>query len=268
MPLVAGRGLSATDTSTGPHVAVINETMARLYFGEAIPIGRTFSVHDDGKDASDLDDIEVVGVVKDAKYTALEEERTPAAFFPPAQHQRNFLFTLLARYDGNTAAVVPALRRAVSEIDPNLPVGDVTTLERLVDDSVINRRAVAQLTALFGLLALVLASIGIYGVASYGVARRTNEFGLRVALGASRRQVLALVLSETLRTAFRGVAIGLVIAVVFGRLASGLLFGLSPYDPLAVGLAVVMTIAVSLIAGIVPARSAMRVDPLDALRWH
>jgi len=267
MPILAGRTLSRRDTAATRRVAVINETMARTYFGEPFPLGRTFTVHDDeNAETKDLENIEVVGVVRDAKYMTLEERQMPAAFFPHTQHRRNFLFTLVVRHDGAAAAVVTAMREAVANIDPNLPFNDVTTLERLVDDSVVNRRAIAQLSAFFGLLAMVLACIGIYGVTSYGIARRTNEFGIRMALGAGKRHVLWLVLGDTLRTGVLGIAIGLVIAAAGGRSISSLLVGLTPRDPVATGAAVVTMLAVSVLAGYVPACRATRIDPLRALR--
>jgi predicted permease len=267
MPILAGRPLSRRDTAATRRVAVINETMARTYFGEPFPLGRTFTVHDDeNAETKDLENIEVVGVVRDAKYMTLEERQMPAAFFPHTQHRRNFLFTLVVRHDGAAGAVVTAMREAIANVDPNLPFNDVTTLERLVDDSVVNRRAIAQLSAFFGLLAMVLACIGIYGVTSYGIARRTNEFGIRMALGAGKRHVLWLVLGDTLRTGVLGIAIGLVIAAAGGRSISSLLVGLTPRDPVATGAAVVTMLAVSVLAGYVPACRATRIDPLRALR--
>jgi predicted permease len=269
MPILAGRGLSDRDTASSPKVAVINETMARLYFGEPLPLGRTFSVEDDEKgDGSQWRDIQVVGVARDAKYFTLVERQRPAAFFPHAQHSRYFLWSLVARHDpsSNSGALLPAIRRAVAEVDPNLPIGAVTTLSNLVDDSAVSRRAVAQLSAFFGLLAVVLASIGIYGVTSYGIARRTNEFGVRMALGANRSHVLRLVLGETAWLGVAGVTIGLLLALAGGRFVSSLLFGLTPYDPVAIGIAATAMIAVALLAGYLPALRATRIDPLVALR--
>ena len=269
MPIVAGRALDVRDTATSRRVAVINQTMARMYFNEAVPLGRTFSVHDGEKEdeRAQWESIEVVGVVKDAKYMDLEERQRPAAFFPHVQHAKHFLFNLVIRHDGEADAVLPAVRRAVAEIEPNLPLNDVTTLGRLVDDNVVNRRAIAQLSAFFGLLAALLACIGIYGVTSYGITRRTNEFGIRIALGARKGQVLWLVLGETARLGMAGVAVGLMLAMAGGRFVSSLLFGLTPYDPAAIAVAASAMIAVALVAGYVPARRATRIDPLVALRY-
>ena len=268
MPILAGRGLSVHDSASSPKVAVINETMARMYFGEPLPLGRTFSLIDDDKggDASQWRDVQVVGVAKDAKYFTLFEDQQPAAFFPHSQHARFFLPRLAVRHGSDEAAVLPAIRRAIADVDPNLPMGRVISLGSLIDFGVVNRRAVAQLSAVFGLLAVLLASVGIYGVTTYGTSRRTNEFGVRMALGAERRHVLWLVLGETARLGVAGVVIGLLLAMTAGRFVSSLLFGLTPYDPLAIGAAAAAMIAVALLAGYLPALRATRVDPLLALK--
>ncbi len=267
MPIIAGRPLDARDSRTAPKVAVVNQTMARMYFGEPLPLGRTFTVHDDETTgATEWENITVVGVVKDAKYMELEEKQMPAAFFPHTQHQRRFLSAIVVRHNGDVASVLPSIRRALATVDPNLPVDNVTTLGRLVDDSVVNRRAIAQLSAVFGALATFLACVGIYGMVSYGITRRTNEFGIRLALGARRSQVLWLVLSETMWLGSAGVGVGLMIALAAGRFVSSVLFGLTPYDPQAIGVAVVTMLAVSMLAGYLPAWRATRIDPLVALR--
>jgi ABC-type antimicrobial peptide transport system permease subunit len=191
----------------------------------------------------------------------------PAAFYPHAQHP-GFLYTLVTRTTGNPRALVPAIRRAVAEIDPNLPVADSATLAQTVDDSVLNQRLVAQLSTFFGILAAFLAAIGIYGVMSYGISRRTNEFGVRMALGAARRDVLWMVLRESLRLVFVGVAIGLALALAMSRLAISLFYGVKPYDPLAIGLPIAAMIAIALLAGYLPARRATKIDPLIALRYE
>jgi predicted permease len=269
MPVLVGRGLSDRDDAMAPKVAVINETMARAYFDAPFPLGRTFSLTDDEKgDPAQWQNIQVVGVVRDAKYMTLLEHQRPAIFFPHKQHLKHFLFSLVVRHDpaSTSATLMPAIHRAVSEVDPNLPIGSVTTLTRLVDDSVVNRRAMAQLSAFFGLLAIVLASIGIYGVTSYGIARRTKEFGVRIALGATRSDVLRLVLSETAQLGITGIAIGLLLALAIGQFVASLLFGLTPYDPTAILIAAAAMIGVALVAGYIPAWRATRIDPLLALK--
>ncbi len=261
IPVLLGRGLSERDTAASRRVAVINEAMARVYFPDGSPLGRTFSVG--GNEG--WRDIEVVGVAKNAKYMDVEERQRLAAFYPYPQHH-GFLYNFVVRHAGGAKAALPRIRRAVGEVDANLPVGDVLTLEQLVDRSVVKQRVVAQLSTLFALLAALLASVGIYGVTSYAVARRTNEIGVRMALGAQRADVLWMVLRETLRLALAGGAVGIALALTFGALVERLLFGLKPADPAAIGAATGLMIAVALLAGWVPARRATRIDPMAALR--
>jgi predicted permease len=265
MPVVLGRGLSSQDTKSSRKVAVINETMVRSYFGGSSPLGRTFSIIGD---APDSQNVEVVGVVKDAKYKDLQEDPTPVAFYPHSQHAGTFLYSFVVRCSGNPKLLAPEIAAAIRQVDPNLPVDDFTTLSAIVDDSVSDHRMVAQLCTFFGLLAVFLSCIGIYGLMSYGVARRTSEFGVRMALGAQRRNVLWLVLKETLWLVVIGLALGLMLAPVVSRLATSLLFGLNSYDPLTIGLAMTAMLSVALLAGYIPARRATRVEPMVALRYE
>ncbi|HEX4809625.1 MAG TPA: FtsX-like permease family protein [Bryobacteraceae bacterium] len=235
--------------------------MARSYFPGGSPIGRTFSVGD----SPEWQNIQVVGVTKDAKYMSLRERNMPAAFYPHSQHGM-FLYTLIARYSGNPKLVIPEIRNAVHAVDPDLPVGDVTSFEAIVDNSVLNQRLVTQLSTFFGILAALLSCIGIYGVVSYGVARRTNEFGLRMALGAERANVLFMIIRETSRVLIIGLALGLVLALASGRLVESQLFGLKPYDPFAIFIALAVMLAVALFAAYLPAHRATRIDPVAALR--
>jgi predicted permease len=262
MPIVLGRGLDVRDTLASRKVAVINETMARVYFNNS-PIGRTFSHPDD----PDFQNLEVVGVVKDAKYENLDERQRPAAFYPHAQHiGGRFLYTLIARHSGDSARRIPEIRAAIHEIDPNLTLGETTTLEQLVEDSVVDKRMVAQLSTFFSAVAALLAGIGIYGVVSFGSARRTAEFGIRTALGARRSQVLWIILRDTLQMAIVGTAIGVLLALASGSLIQSQLFGLSSTDPVTFMLAIFAILTVALFAGYLPARQAMHIDPMIALR--
>ena len=270
MPIVLGRSLMPEDSASSRKVAVINETLARTYFAGESPLGRTFSVGGDPGSPSHSTEwlnIEVVGVVKDAKYMNLNEQPMPAAFYPHSQHP-GYLYNFVARYSGDPATLAHAIVKTVGEIDPNLPVGEFSTLAQVVDDSVLNHRLVAQLCTFFGVLAALLVCIGIYGLMSYGVTRRTNEFGVRLALGAGRRNVVWLVLRETLGLVLAGILIGLALAPALSRLAASFLFGLKFYDPLSVGAAMAAMIAVALFAGYLPARRAAKVDPVVALRYE
>ena len=266
MPVVLGRALGPGDTAASRKVAVINETMARTYFPGISPLGRSFTVSAGIGSPSEWQNLEVVGVVKDAKYFNLEEEQNPAAFYPHSQHLPMILNRFIVRYRGDLRSIVPDIRRAAAEIDPNLPVAESQTLIQHIDNAVLNRRLVAQLSTFFGALAAFLACIGIYGVMSYGVARRTNEFGIRMALGAERGHVLRIVLGEAFWLGLAGVAIGLALALASGRLVTSLLVGLKPYDPLSIGMAMAAMISVALFAGYLPARRATRIDPMVALR--
>jgi len=262
MPILMGRDLSERDTAASPKVAVINETMGHQYFGDSLPLGHTFSLGDD----AGWQNIEVVGVVKDAKYFDLEEPQTAAAFFPFAQHTEYYLHNFVVRYTGDESIILPAVRKAIAGVDPNLPVSDVRPLAALVDDFAVHRRLVAELSAFFGILAVLLASIGSYGLMSYGIARRTNEFGIRMALGAGRREVIWVVMRESLGLAVLGAAIGLALTLELSRLVEGLLFGVRPQNPLVLAAAVAVMIGIAVVAGYLPARRATGIDPSIALR--
>jgi predicted permease len=267
MPILLGRNLLPQDSATSRKVAVINETLARTYFGGESPLGRTFSVGGEPGAQTEWLDIEVVGVVKDAKYMDLQEKPMPAAFYPYSQHP-GFLYNFVTRYSGSPTILAHEIAKAVGDIDPNLPIGDFTTLAQTVDDSVLNHRLVAQLCTFFGVLAALLVCIGIYGLMSYGVTRRANEFGVRVALGAGHRNVLWLVLRETLGLVLTGIVLGLALAPAVSRIVASFLFGLKFYDPLSIGSAILAMIAVAALAGYIPARRAAKVDPMVALRYE
>lgn len=271
MPIVVGRGLLPHDTNASKRVAVINETMAGAFFGGESPVGRTFSLSDEGPGGdshqAEWQNVEVVGVVKDAKYVDLEEKPRPAAFYPHTQHV-GYLYNFVARFTGNRQAASHAITKTIGQIDPNLPLDEFSTMAQWVDDSVLNHRVVAQLCTGFGLLAVLLACIGLYGVMSYGVTRRTNEFGVRIALGANRQQVVWLVLRDTLTLVVAGLAIGLAVVPAVSRFVVSFLFGLKPYDAVSLTSAVFAMTAVALLAGYLPARRAAKVDPMVALRYE
>jgi predicted permease len=261
LPLVTGRGFGPHDTASSPKVAVISETMARIYFPGESALGRRFGR---GK-PENSEDIEVIGVVKDAKYMAVDEETRPMAYYPYSQgisHSNNFLVS----FAGDVDSVVPAIRRAIREANDRLPVDDVATLSEQVDRSLVQEKLVARLSSFFGLIALLLACVGLYGILSYAVARRTNEIGIRMALGATRADVIWLVLREAMTLVLAGVVAGLLAAAAGARAVTSLLYGLDPTDPTTIGVATLLLVAVAALAGCLPARRATRVDPLVALR--
>jgi len=262
VPVRFGRGLTARDTENSRPVAVINETMARVYFAGASPLGRTFSVGDEPS----WQNLAVVGVMKDAKYMMPEETQSAAAFAPYSQHREYLTYNLVVRYAPGATGVVPAVRQAIADVDPNLPIGEVRTLSDMVDRFELNRRLIAQLSSFFALLAALLASIGIYGVLSYGIARRTPEFGLRAALGAKRSDVLWTVLRESVVLAGIGVAAGAVLTMASGRLIAGALLDVKPANPVTIGAAMLAMLVFATVAGLGPALRATRIDASVALR--
>ena len=264
IPLLAGRVFGPHDTENSLKVAVINETMAKRYFPGGSPIGRRFGLGDDPKKSSD---IEVVGVVKDAKHESLRERAFPAAYYPYTQRV-GYYSNLEVRYSGDSAAIIAEVRHAVIEVDHSLPLSYQNTLAQQVDRSLTTETLIARLSSFFGLLAVFLACIGIYGLMSYTVARRTSEIGIRVALGAGRSTVLWMVMREGLILALVGIAIGLPAALAASRLVSKVLFGLSPTDPLSMTAAAITLLALALAACYIPARRAAKVDPMVALRYE
>jgi len=265
LKLLSGRTFDQQDSENSPKVAVINETMARLFFPNESPLGRRFRM--DGPDAKPENDRIVVGVARDAKYMALKERPWPAAYLPYSQ-EPGYLWNFEVRYSGDAGSTAPAVRQVIHDVDPRLPVTGAGTLAEQVDRSVVDQRLTAQLSSFFSLVAVFLACIGIYGLMSYAVVHRTNEIGIRVALGAQQGQVLRLIMRQGLVLAASGVAVGIALALIFTRLLRSLLFGVQPFDPVTfIGVAFLLTL-IALAACYLPARRAMRVDPVVALRYE
>ena len=260
LDLVAGRGFGPQDTNKSQKVAVVSESMVKRFFPSGSPLGKRFGING----PNSLDQIEVVGVVKDAKYGSLQEQFRPMAFYYYTQ-QTDTLGNLVVRVSGSTS-VVPQIRQVVKTIDRNLPVDDVVTLSEQIGRSLVQQKLVARLATFFGLLALLLACVGLYGVMSYGVARRTNEIGIRMALGARAANVLWLVLREALLLVLIGLVVGVVASLAVTKTAASLLYELKPNDPLTIALATLLLAGVAAVAGYLPARRAARVDPMVALR--
>lgn len=261
IPLVQGRGFGPQDTKSSQKVAVVTESMAQKFFPTGSPIGKRFGIN--GRESTET--IEVIGVVKDAKYGSLKESFRPMAFYPYTQVP-DVLGNLVVRFSGPSSAVVPQVRETIKEINRNLPVDDVVSLSDHIGRSLVQQKLIARLASFFGLLALLLACVGLYGVMSYGVARRTNEIGIRMALGAQNRSVLWLVLREALVLVGIGLVVGVLASLALTKTAASLLYELKPNDPLTIAMATIVLMMVALVAGYLPARRAARVDPMIALR--
>ena len=261
IPVVLGRGFGPQDTDKSQKVAVISEAMAQRFFPNSLPLGRHFGI--DGPESREQ--IEIIGVVKDAKYESLTERLRPMAYYPHSQRPDS-LNNFVVRFNGAPDAVIPQIRQTVKQVNRNLPIDEVVSLSEHVGRSLVPQKLVARLASFFGLLALLLACVGLYGVMSYAVARRTNEIGIRMALGAQRHNVLWLVLREALTLVLVGLVIGLMASFAATKTTSTLLFGLKPNDPLTIALATLLLITVAALAGYLPARRAARVDPMTALR--
>jgi predicted permease len=264
-PLVSGRSFRPQDERTAeaanaPQIAIINQAMARRYFGDADPIGRRFhsTFHPDRK-------IEIVGVVKDVRHRSLREASRPA-FYQPLLRAPGREVDFALRTTSDADALSGLLHRVAREIDPALQVRDVRSLNEVVNTALHQERVLAQLGGFFSLFALALACLGLYGVLSFSVVQRTRELGVRIALGAQRKDVLSLVVGQGLKLALLGLALGLVGALAVTRFVSSLLYGVTATDPVVfVGVSLLLLL-VTLLASWLPARRATRLDPMTALR--
>jgi predicted permease len=263
IPLLAGRSFTSADMGGAAKVAVVNETFARYFYGSASPVGRRIGFARDK-----AIDIEIVGMVKDGKAANLRDEIPRFVYTPLAQAENVGGVTFYLRTTLPESTLASGVREAVRRLDPELPVFDLKTMQAQVGESLFVERMVAALSAAFGLLATVLAAVGLYGVMSYSVARRTREIGIRMALGAPRGRMLRLVLAEVCTLGAIGLGLGLPLAMSLAYLLRAQLFGLSPHDPATLAAAVALLAAVTVAAGVVPARRAMAVDPLTALRYE
>jgi predicted permease len=261
---VAGRGFAETDTETSPKVAVVNQALAKQFFPGENPVGKSFTTSDE-KDNKLM--YQIVGVCADTRYGSLREDPPPIFFVDYKQAPAvTWGMTFAVKTRTSRAAITTSLRRAVQSVDRNLPLTDVRTQEEQIDELLRNEHVFAELTAGFGIVALMLACIGIYGLMAYAVSRRTNEIGIRMALGARAEQVLGMVLREAVWMTAAGVVVGLGCALAVGRLIASQLYGLKAWDPVTLSGAALLLVAVALGASWVPARRAAAVDPSKALR--
>jgi predicted permease len=261
IPLRLGRTFTAQDADRKSQVAIVNDTLVRQYFAGRNPIGLRFGLGDDP------DDIEIVGVVADAKYFSLRQDPLPMAYYPWQQVMPARMSALIVRTGGDAKSAEASLRKVVADVNPDLLL-DVRTLSAQIDDSIARERMMAQISGFLGGLALILVCIGLYGIMAYGVARRTREIGIRIALGALRSEVVWMMLRETVALGVAGVIVGLPLAYGLTRLVGSFLYGLTPNDPVVLGGALSVLLAVSLLAAWFPARRASKVDALVALRYE
>ena len=261
IPLLHGREFGQSDTTTAPRVVIINETAARRFWPNQSPIGLSLTLGF----APDQEVREIVGVVKDSKYRRLNEEVRPAIYVPLAQDYRANM-ALHVRTAGEPGAMLAAVQREVRALDANLPLYDIKTLEEKKNGSLYTSRLAAMLLTVFGLLALLLAAIGLYGVMAYAVNRRRREIGIRMALGAQSRDVLHQIIAEGMTIVMIGLLLGLGGALAATRLVKNFLYGVTATDPMTFAGAALLLVAVALLANYLPARQASRTDPLIALR--
>jgi predicted permease len=266
VPLLLGREIGVQDTVSSSKVAVINQAFAEAFFHNQNPIGRRITFEED----SDKDDLEIVGVLGDAKYDNAREKADRTVYQPilQVQDQNAFSNVFELRTAGDPASLGREVRAAIAQVDDKLPVLSVTSLRTQTDESLSQERLLAQLVSFFGLLGLVLSCVGLYGIMAHAVVRRTNEIGIRMALGAKRRDIIWMVLRESLLLVGAGLVIGVPAAWGAAHLISSQLFGLNPSDPVTLSMAVVLLTLVAALAGYLPARRASRVDPLVALRYE
>jgi predicted permease len=261
VPVVKGRGFGEDDRASSTKVVVVNETMARKFWPGADAVGKRFRFFGDDSLS------EVVGIARDVKYNALGEDPQPYIYEPITQRYMSGV-TLIVRTSAAPGPLLTTVEREVRELDKDLPLVGISTVSQILHGALWAPRMGASLLAIFGGLALVLAAVGIYGVASYSVSQRRREIGIRMALGADRRDVLAMVLRQGMAVTASGLAIGLVLALAAARLVSNLLFGVSPTDWVAFGAACLVLGLVALVANLFPARRATAVDPTVALRYE
>ncbi|HYL99232.1 MAG TPA: FtsX-like permease family protein, partial [Blastocatellia bacterium] len=265
-PMLAGRDFNASDTASGPKVAIVNEEFAKDVAGGANPVGKRFWIEATPDTPAML--YEIVGLVKNTKYISLDEDFSSIVFEPQSQDLKpSKTDQMLIRSSANPTEVIPSVKDAVAQIAPNA-ILDFSVLRENIVNFLLIQRLLAMLSGFFGVLALLLACIGLYGIVSYGVASRTGEIGIRLALGSSRLGVIGMILRETSLILVIGLALGLGLAFASGLLIRSMLFGLKAWDPLILIAATAALVTTGFVAALIPARRAGGVDPMTALRYE
>ena len=262
IPLLTGRVFTERDTDEAPAVAIINKTMAQRFFPEKDPLGQRIIIWDGGPNPR-----EIIGVVGDVRYRGLHASRTPMVYVPYAQCPQGSMF-LVIRTVNDPKSIAPLVRSGVWTVDKEIPVSSIRTMEQILKRSVSRRRFNILLLEVFAVAALILASVGIYGVVAYSVSQRIHEIGIRMALGAQTRDVLQMVIKQGLILALIGVAVGLAAALALTRVISSLLYEVSPTDPVIFVCVSLFLTGVALLASYIPARRATKIDPMVALRYE
>jgi predicted permease len=263
--MLAGRDFRPTDVLAAPLVCIVNDAFAKRYFGTTNAIGHRIGM---GIDPATKTDVTIVGVVRSTKYENMREEIPREVFQPYQQQQYVNGMTAYLRTAQNPETVFAEARKRVHDLDPNIPVFKMITLERQMENSLVTEGLVATLSSGFGVLATLLAALGLYGVMAFTVTRRTREIGIRMAIGAARRDVLWLVMREVLFLLAAGIIIALPVSWALTQSARSQLYGIQPTDPLSIAIATVVIAAVTVAAGYMPARRATRVDPMNAVRYE
>ncbi len=259
MRILEGRGFTQSDSAGSPVVAVVNRKLAERFFPNRSALG--------GQISTEGNRYEIVGVVEDFHFRSVSQEPNVTMFFPVTE-RADYLSSVDVRSAGDPAVLAAALRAALAEAAPNLPIREILTMDQRVDRVLTQQRLTTQLTAAFGLLALLLATLGLYGLMSYNVSRRTSEIGIRMALGAERANVLGLVLKESMVLVAAGAMVGLAGAAALARFVSSLLYETSATDPMAMVVSTLVLLIVAVFAAYLPARRAARTDPMTALRYE
>jgi predicted permease len=257
IPLTAGREFTYEDKASGGRIAVINESLAHILYGIANPIGQRIWV---GGDSADR---EIVGLIKDMKGISLRLKESPSIYMPASFGSISFVLR-----SAGPAISLASVSTAVKKVDPSLQVVDFTSVADRVSESLYRDRAFALLSICFAGLALILCAIGVFGLTSYSIAGRTKEIGVRIALGAKPGSIYRLVMWEVIQLAFLGCSIGLVVFVAIKRILTSLLFQLTPTDPISLSWAILVLGLTTLLAGFIPSRRAVKLDPTTALRWE